>query len=74
MYLPLVVLMYLLIFITEGLPILKKKQKRITALYFSLLFISFILMSMLVLGLKISGPSETIKKVVFLILGKKDGG
>jgi uncharacterized membrane protein len=73
MYLPLVVLMYFIIFLLEGLPLLKDKQKGSLILYFTIFIISFSLMSMITLGVEVPSPSEPIKKVVFILLGKKAG-
>jgi uncharacterized membrane protein len=73
MYLPLVVFIFFLIFILEGLPLLKNKQRDSLILYFTILLISFSIMSLLALGIEVPGPSETIKKLVFTLLGKKAG-
>ena len=66
----LIIMFYIFIGSIELIPLIKKRQKRELQLYTTLISIAFALSILLGLGLDLRGSSDSIKKLVFAVIGK----
>ena len=66
----LVILVYVLIAIIEGVPLIKSNNKKEIFVYSFFLITAFVMSLLLSLGVKIPSPAIYIQKVVETVIGK----